>query len=117
MIEKLAKIARVKFGFGGYQDCQIVFEFQLEGPGWGTIHTMEGGWGHVSEKELAESSNFKWTHPQRIKQLGEASWKVFEIMKKAKVRNLQELEGKPVRVFFESELGPNKGFEILEEVL
>lgn len=119
MIEKLGKITDAKFGFGGYQDVQIVFSFELTmGSSTCTWHTIECGWGHVSKEELSKpGSIYKWTHEDRIKQLGEASWKVFELIKKAKVKSLSGLVGIPVKVFFESEFGPNKGFEILTEVL
>lgn len=118
MIEKLGKIKSVKFGFGGYQDVQIVFSFEVGGEGWGTNVTYECGWGHVSKKELKDpKSTYKWTHEDRLKTLGEKAYDVVEIMQKAKVDSLDKLKGIPVKVFFESECGRNHGFEVLTDVL
>lgn len=36
MHTELGKITAAKFGYGGYQDVQIVFQFQAGGKGWGT---------------------------------------------------------------------------------
>jgi hypothetical protein len=118
MVTKLAKIEKVKFGLGGYQDVQIVYEFVLSGDGWGTTHTLECGWGHISEEELKDpKSSCKWTHEDRLKSLAQNSWKVLTYMKKAKVDSLDKLKGIPVKVYFESEFGRNTGFDILTEVL
>jgi hypothetical protein len=118
MIEKIGVIERVKCGIGGYQDCQVVFEFQLKGKGWETIHVMECGWAHVSKEDLQKpNSSYKWTHESRIQQMGEKFWEVIEVMKDAKVSELNKLVGKPVVVKFDSEFGRNLGFTILKEAI
>lgn len=118
MHTEIGKIERVRFGFGGYQDCQIVFQFVLGGKGWGTVVTYECGWGHISEAELTKpGSTYQWTHEGRVRRIGENGYKVFELIRKAKKQHLQELEGVPIKCFFESANGRNIGFEILEEVL
>lgn len=118
MIEKIGAIKSAKFGFGGYQDCQVVFQFQVGGDGWGTFCTFEGGWAHVTEEELKEkNSRYKWTHEERIKGIGQKAWEVVQLMRDAKVESLQEMVGKPVVVFFEDEFGRNRGFRILKEAI
>lgn len=118
MIEKLGKISNVKLGFVGYQNVQLGVQFTLEGEDWGTSHTIVGGWGHVDEEDLKKpKASYEWTHEGRILKLGECFWKLRNILKDAKVDDIKGLEGKPVRVFFDSELGPNHGFEILKAVL
>ena len=115
---ELGKIRKVHFGLGGYQDAQIVFSFELGGDGWGTTYTYECGWGHVTEDELKKPGcSYKWTHENRIKQLGEKAWDVFKLMRDAKVSDINKLIGIPVRVNFESQFGRVVGFEILKEVL
>lgn len=117
MRSELGKISKARFGLGGYQGCQIVFQFLIEGDSWGCTKIYECGWGHVSEKELKEpGSTYKWTHEGRIKQIGEKGWEVIQLMKDAKVSSLEELIGKPVRAHF-NESRAIIGFEILKEVL
>jgi hypothetical protein len=121
MIEELGKITSANFGYGGYQDAQIVFRFELGGKGWGCTQTFECGWGHMSEEEVNKDKHIKWTHEDRIKNIGEKAWQVFNIIKAAKVNTLKELEGKPIRAFFEEQCPRLAGrihhFEILTEVL
>jgi hypothetical protein len=113
---KLGKIKKVFFGFGGYQNVQVVYSFILEGQGWGTISVFECGWGHVSEEDLNKTDyRYKWTHESRIKQIGENGWKVIQILKDAKVSTLDELKDKPVRVYFNGMQLDR--WEILKEVL
>lgn len=118
MIEKIGVIRGVSIGACGYQECMLGFSFDIQGKGWGTVHEIIGGWGHVSEEELNKgSSTYKWTHAERITGLGEAFWKVNKLLQQAKVSDVQKLVGKPVKVFFESELGRNTGFEILTDAI
>lgn len=116
MQTELGKIKKVKFGMGGYQDVQVVFEFVLEGKGWGTTSTFEGGWSHITKEEANINPDAKWNHESRVKQIGEKAWQVIELMKDAKATSLTDLEGKPVRAYFSNE-GRLLNFEILKEVL
>lgn len=118
MHTELGKIRKASFGYGGYQDCQIVFSFELGGEGWGTTQTFECGWCHVSKEELEKpGSSYKWTHESRIKQIGEKAYEVFQIIRDAKKKSLDELEGVPIRAYFDSPVGRIIKFEILKEVL
>lgn len=109
---QLGKITEAKFGFGGYQGVQIVFQFRIETKHYSVYKIYECGWGHVSEEELkSPTSTYKWTHDGRLNQIGDKAWQVVKLMKDAKVESLDQLVGKPVRV-----IGQND-FEILQEVL
>jgi hypothetical protein len=115
---ELGKIQKATFGHGGYQDVMVTFRLQIGGKGWGSCKEFIGGWGHVSKEELAKpDSNYKWTHEERIKGIGEAAWEVWELMKKAKVDSFDKLEGVPIRAYFESPCGQLVRIEVLEEVL
>lgn len=116
--KELGKITRVKFGFGGYQDCQIVFEIEVGGRGWGSCMTYECGWSHVSKEELEKNGHrYQWTHEGRIKQIGEKAWEVVELMKKAKVESLAMLEGIPIEATFDGPFGKIRAIRVLEEVI
>lgn len=118
MHKEIGKITRAKFGLGGYQDCQVVFEFQLGGSGWGTCYTYECHWGHVSEEDLKKpDSNYKWTHEQRIESIGKQAWEVIKLMKSAKVDSLDKLNGLPIEATFEGPCGRILSFRILTEVI
>lgn len=118
MHTELGKIQSARFGFGGYQDAQIVFEFALGGKGWGVVKTFECGWGHPGEEELRKpDSTYKWTHADRISGIGNAGWEVVQLMKKASVQTLDELVGIPIKAHFDSMGGRIVNFEILEDVL
>lgn len=116
MHTELGKITKAVFGFGGYQDVQVVFEIHVGGKSWGSCMTFEGGWGHVSKEELTKpESTYKWTHESRVKQIGEAAWSVIELMKAAKVETLDKLVGVPIRATFDGPCGRIRNVEVLEE--
>lgn len=117
-ITKIGVIEKVRFGLGGYQDTQIVFEFFLSMGSTSTIHTMECGFHHVTEDELFEFPHrYNWNHRDRCMRIGELAWEVVKLMKDAKVSDLNALVGKPVEVRLESEYGRNLGFRILKEAV
>lgn len=115
---EFGKIQRAEFGYGGYQNCQIVFEIQVGGPAWGAAMIYECGWGHVE----MPSSDSKWTHDERIKRTGEKAWEVFQLIRKAKKKTLSDLVGTPIKAYFEYQSnstlpGRIHHIEIFEDVI
>lgn len=118
MHKELGKIESVHFGYGGYQDCQIVFELRLKVRTLNSHKVFECGWGHLTREDLVKAgSNYKWTHDDRIKQIGNATWEVFTLMKAAKVKSFDELVGVPIEATFDSPCGRLLSVRPLEEVL
>lgn len=117
MITKIGVIESVRCGYNGYDQCQIGFSFTLKSEQGTTIHEFIGGWGHITEDEIKNSTGCRWTHESRIKELGNCFWNFRNLLTDAKVKDIKQLVGKPVRIFFESEFGRNQGFEILKEAI
>lgn len=108
MRTQLGKITKIKFGYGGYQDAMIGVSFTLGNDGWG-VNDFWGGWGIERNKYV------KWTEEDRIKQLGEMTMKIKNLLDDAKKTNLDQLEGIPVEVTFDGiQL---KEWRILKEVI
>lgn len=109
MIEKkLGKINRVKFGSGGYDDAMFGITFELGGQGWG-VGDFWGTW-------TGDPSPYaKWTKEDQLRIRGETMGKIMDLMQKAKVNDLNKLQGVPVEITFESMT--LKSWRILEEVL
>lgn len=109
MIEtKLGKINRVKFGSGGYNDAMVGISFDLGGQGWG----VGDFWGWWSDDP---SPHAKWTKEDQLKHHGETMGKIIDLMKKAKVNDLNKLQGIPVEITFENMT--LNSWRVLEEVL
>jgi len=109
MIEKkLGKINRVKFGSGGYDDAMFGITFELGGQDWG-VGDFWGTW------TGDPSSYAKWTKEDQLRIRGETMGRIIDLMQKAKVNDLNRLQGVPVEITFESMT--LKSWRVLEEVL
>ncbi len=108
MDKQLGKISSVRFGGGGYQDAQfgIWFYFEMKGSACGT---GQGVW------KGKPSSGAKWTMESKLKTMGEIMLYIEELMKKAKVADINDLVGVPVELSFENMRLSE--WRILEEVL
>lgn len=112
-VEKLlGKIASIQFGLGGYQDAQLGFSITLEGIGWGTS-TFIGIWDYSYIPSPTEFH--KWTEEDRTNKLIEVNRKISELLKEAKVSNIDQLKNIPIEAKFEC--GTLKDWRILTEVL
>lgn len=105
MTKKLGHIKAVKFGLCGYQDAMLGFSFDLGGKIWSTTHTIPLCW----SKDAGQARTTDVTLS------GIAI--IAKLMQKAKVTDINKLVGIPVEVSFESDLGPNIGFEIIEDMI
>lgn len=106
---KLGKISHVHFGF----DVDYPFLFGLEltftGKGWGV--------GSAGAYMINMGKDCKWGSPaDRDKAVTENIDRIREIMEKANVNNVADLEGIPVEVTF-NDNDVFDTFRILEEVL
>ena len=118
MRTEIGVIESATFGIGGYQDCMLVFRFQIGMKGSGVAVLKECGWFHITEEELKKMpGNYKWTHDDRVLSTGKAAWEVAELMRDAKADTLDKLKGKPVEVWFEDLSGSCRGFRILKEAI
>jgi hypothetical protein len=116
--KELGKVRSVHFGYGGYQDVQVVFRIEIGGKDWGSCLEYEGGWGHVSEGELLKpNSSYKWSHADRVKGIGEAAWKAFELVREAGVKSFKDLVDIPIEATFDGPFGKLKSVRVLKEVL
>ena len=104
---KLMKISSVSFGFGGYNDAQLGYNFAISSVSIG----VQDFWGFWSEWD----SNCKWSKQDQIKYFGELSVRVSEVIKQAKVNDFSQLKGKPVEVTFDG--NRLKSWRILTEVI
>ena len=110
---KLGKIKSMQLGYGGYQDAQLGFSFQLGGgDGWGICTQFYGAWAD------GPSSGAKWTKEDQTKALGEAFLTLRELMDDAGVKDARDLVGKPVEVEIGGDgIGTLQSWRILKEVL
>lgn len=109
--KRLGRIARVKFGLGGYQDAMLGLHVTIEGAGWGTVSTRSA-W----DKNIIKHSDYcKWTEEERSKQYVDIMGYVSDLLKSAKVDTIDRLQGIPVEATF---VGMTlKEWRILTEVL
>jgi hypothetical protein len=109
--KKLGKIESVKFGIGGYQDCQLGIHFTLGNGGWGVCDS-KSAW----DAERIEHTKYtKWTEEDRDKDYAGIMRYLSKLMKDAKVTSVDQLKNKPVEVIFEGDM--LKEWRILTEVL
>lgn len=106
--KELGRIARIKFGWGGYQDAMIGLSITLEGKGWG-VGDFKGQWG------IARTEHAKWSEVERVTQLGELCLYIRDLLNAAHVQTIDKLEGVPVEATFDG----NKltSWRVLDEVL
>jgi len=111
MEKKLGKIESVRFGIGGYQDCQLGVHFTLGDGSWGVGDSRS-----VWDPERIKCSEYsKWTEEDRNKSMNEIMRYVSSLLNDAKVSNVDQLKGIPVEVTFDGNL--LKEWRILTEVL
>jgi len=103
--EQLGKIQKASFGKN--HDGQLGLFLTLGGPGWG-VNESDTHWDHRSERA-------KWSHDEWVEGLGEIVLRLNDLLTKAKVCDISELVGIPVRAKFKNRLLDS--FEVLEEVL
>jgi len=109
--KELGRIASVKFGIDGYQEAMIGLFVTLNFSGGGT-QVSECAW---DPSIVERSEHAAWTEEERGRKLEGIMRKVSELLKQAKVRDVNALVGIPVEV-------ETRGLEvlswrILEEVL
>lgn len=107
---ELGKIMHVRFGSGGYQNSQFGIWFQLGNDVWG-VGDGKGSWSGNP------SSHDKWTIEDKIKQQGDIMIWIEELMKQAKVSEINKLIGIPIEITFDSPYGKMLSWRILTEVL
>lgn len=111
MEKKLGKIESVKFGIGGYQDCQLGIHFTLSDGSWG-VGDSKTSW---DSERIKCSEHAKWTEDDRSQNYADIMRYVSKLLKDAKVESVEQLKGKPVEVTFDGNL--LKEWRILTEVL
>lgn len=109
MKKKLGKIRDLKFGLGGYQDCQLGLSMTLDMKGSCVGAFVQGGWA-IDRPDYAQ-----WTEVDRAKQQADLCTKLISLMKDAGVDDVMKLEGVPVEVTIEG--NALKDWRILTEVL
>lgn len=109
--KEFGRIKSVRFGFGGYQECEFGLFLELGGTAWGVNTSISGGW----STRIKHGQYSKWTEEGRSKQYDEMCRKLQDVLTKAKVENVDGLIGKPVEVTFDGMA--LKDWRILEEVL
>lgn len=105
---QLGKIKSVEFGFGGYQDAQFGITFTLGGDGWG-VGDFVGFW------SSDPSPSARWTVQDQDASFAKTSRKIIELLRDAKVKNVNKLVGIPVVCMIEGTF--LKEWRVLKEVL
>jgi hypothetical protein len=107
--KELGKIQSVRFGNGGYQDCQFGLWVELSGSGWG-VGDGFGAW-----SMSMSSKGCKWTEADRDAEFAKTMRKTNELMLQAKVDTVDKLVGTPVEITFDGNM--LKEWRVLTEVL
>ena len=111
MEKRLGKIKNVRFGIGGYQDCQLGAHFELGGDSWGVTDSRS-----VWDPTRVKCEEYtQWTEEDRNKQMNDIMRYVSSLLKDAKVDIVEELAGKPIECSFDGNI--LKEWRILTEVL
>ena len=108
METKIGRIEDVRFGTGGYQDCQIGLSLTLGNGSWG-VGTFIGEW------NLKRSDGAKWSEEDRRDRFADIMWKVSVLLRAANVDDVTKLKGKPVEVTFDRNM--LKDWRILSEAV
>lgn len=111
MEKRLGKIKNVRFGIGGYQDCQLGIHFDLGTDTWG-VTDSKSVW---DPEKIKCSENSQWTEEDRNKAMNDVMRYTSSLLKDAKVNFVVELKGKPVEITMEGNM--LKEWRILTEVL
>ena len=111
MEKRLGKIKNVRFGIGGYQDCQLGVHFELGGDSWGVTDSRS-----VWDPTRVKCEEYtQWTEEERNKQMNDIMRYVSSLLYEAKVDNVNDLKGKPIECSFDGNI--LKEWRILTEVL
>jgi hypothetical protein len=111
MEKRLGKIKSVRFGIGGYQDCQLGIHFDLGTDSWG-VTDSKSVW---DPETIKRTQHTEWSEEDRNKLMIEVMRHTSSILKDAKVTNIVDLKGKPIEVTMEGNM--LKEWRILTEVL
>lgn len=111
MHTELGKVKSIKYGYGGYQDVEwgVSINFSLDGGSTG-CGTFMGMWAHRSE-------GAQWTLADQHDRWVEVQHHLIGMCKAAGVKTIDQLEGIPVEVTFDSPYGKMQDYRILTEVL
>ena len=107
--KELGKISSVTFGMTGYQDAGFGMRFNFSGKSWGVSDDTHWVWNTEPDKST------KWTHKDRLEQMGKIMDFVRVKMNEANINNFKDFVGVPVEVTFEDRM--IKSWRILGEVL
>jgi len=107
--KELGKISSVSYGYGGYQDAQFGWWFTFSTGPCSRVGTGKGFW--TSEPD----NHTEWSKEDQVRLHGETTMELIEIMKKAKVTEIHQLDGIPVELEFD--VNELKNWRVLEEVL
>ena len=111
MSKKLGKIARVKFGIGGYQESCLGIFFTLDFKGCGAMDS----WSTWDAEKIKVTEYTKWTEETRSADYADIMRKISKLLHEAKVESVEDLKGVPI----EAEFKDLKlvSWRVLEEVL
>lgn len=105
--KELGKIRDVRFGMGGYQDCQFGLSLTFESKGTVVGH-FDGFWAD-------RSSGAKWSEEDQVRYFGETMKRLRGLLKDAGVDSVERLKGIPVELTFTGSMLSE--FRVLTEVL
>jgi len=110
MENKLGKIRKIGFGYGGYQDAMfgLSLEFSF---GSGRVADFKGSWG----VDMKPSEHAEWDEAVRSRIFDETMRFINQMLIEAKKRDISELVNVPVEVTFEGNV--LKSWRILTEVI
>ena len=92
--KRLGKLANVRFGWGGYQECMFGLSVSIEMDGSG-VGDFRGPWG------IDRSDGAKWTEADRREEMADTMFYVRDLLKDANKMGVEELNGVPVEVTFD----------------
>lgn len=112
MQKYLGKIASIKFGIAGYQECMLGLSIDFSFDDSSSISEFKGYWDYESIKC---SGGSKWTEQDRDNSMIGLMKFISRLLKEAKVDDITKLKGIPVEVCIENRT--LKSWRILTEVL
>ena len=111
MEKLLGKIESIKFGYVGYQDMQFGLQITFSAKGFGVCDTIAEAW--VTDMSISKHS--QWSEEDRDSAYARTARRINEIMRKAKVTDINKLVNIPVELTIEG--NTLKEWRVLEEVL
>lgn len=104
------KIQKITFGIGGYQDVMIGYSVELGTKGWGVTQFLG-----VPLADLGKDKDVKWWD-ERNAAIKKHHNRIEHLLQTAHVNSMNELVGKPVKVYFKN-FNVLDRFELFEELL